>query len=364
MNVARIHAVAAKELRELSRDPITMLVCLLMPFVMLFLYGYAVSLDVDNVHLGVWDLDRSPASRSLVDGFVRSGYFRLQRSFSSSDELSAALQAGEVKVAIVIPERFSAAFATGQQPQVQVIVDGTFSDTAAIIAGYADAIVRRFGFPSPEVIRAEIRAWYNPEMRSANYIIPGLFGVILMAFPPLLTALAIVREKETGSIQQIFASPLTSAEFIIGKVIPYSMIAYLQLVAVVAVGVAWFDVPFRGDVGVLLAVGIIFVFCTVGLGLLVSTITRSQLVAMLLALILTMMPSILFSGFLFPIFTMPVPLQIYTYMFPARFFVDLSRDLVMKGAGAAELWPNAAMLMLYTAAVFTLAALRFRKKVA
>ncbi len=364
MNVLRIHAVAAKELRELSRDPITMLVCLLMPFVMLFLYGYAVSLDVDNVHLGIWDLDQSPASRGLADGFVRSGYFRLQRSFSSGDELSAALQAGEVKVAVVIPERFNAALATGEQPQVQIIVDGTYSDTAAIIAGYADAIVRRSGLPSPEAIRAEIRAWYNPEMRSANYVIPGLFGVILMAFPPLLTALAIVREKETGSIQQIYASPLTSAEFIIGKVIPYAMIAYLQLVAVVAVGVTWFDVPFRGDVRILLAMGLIYVFCTVGLGLLVSTVTRSQLVAMLLALILTMMPSILFSGFIFPIFTMPLPLQAYTYAFPARYFVDLSRDLVMKGAEPAELWLNAAMLVLYTLVVFALAAWRFRKKVA
>jgi len=185
-----------------------------------------------------------------------------------------------------------------------------------------------------------------------------------MAFPPLLTALAIVREKESGSIQQVFASPLSGAEFLVGKLVPYGLIAFVQIFLVMAVGFVWFAVPMAGSLGFLIGAGLVYVFCTVGLGLLVSTVTRSQLTAMLLALIVTLMPSFLFSGFLFPIFTMPYALQLYTAIFPARYFIDLSRGVVLKGAGIADLWPNLVLLVVYTAAVFTLAAWRFRKKVA
>jgi len=191
-----------------------------------------------------------------------------------------------------------------------------------------------------------------------------LFGVILMAFPPLLTALAITREKETGSIQQIFASSLSPSEFLAGKLIPYGLIAFIQILMVMAVGFTWFDVPLRGSLSLLLAGGLIYVFCTVGLGLLVSTITNSQLVAMLLALILTLMPSFLFSGFLFPVFTMPYALQLYTRLFPAQYFVDLSRGVILKGAGLPDIWTSAGLLLLYTAGIFALAVWRFRKKVA
>lgn len=364
MKARRIGAVIAKEARELVRDPITVWVSLLLPLIMLVLFGYAVTLDVKNVRMGVWDRDQTPASRTLVDGFVQSGYFRLTRSFASGAELDASLQDGSVTLALVIPERFQSALVRRESPSVQVLLDGTFSATAQVVAGYATSIVRSFGGPPSERIRTEVRAWYNPEMRSVNYVVPGLFGVILMAFPPLLTALAIVREKESGSIQQIFASPLTSAEFIVGKLIPYGLIAFLQILMVMIAGFLWFEVPVRGNIGFLLGAGLIYVFCTVALGLLVSTITRNQVVAMLLAIVLTLMPSFLFSGFLFPIFTMPYFLQLYTYVFPSRYFVELSRAVVMKGAGLQEVWVNLALLALYALVVFVLAAWRFRKKVA
>ena len=177
-------------------------------------------------------------------------------------------------------------------------------------------------------------------------MIPGLFGVILMAFPPLLTALGITREKQTGSIQQIFASPLSGTEFLAGKLIPYGIIAFLQIVMVIGVGFLWFDVPLKGNIVLLMAVGLIYVFCTVSIGLLVSTITKSQLVAMLLTLIITMMPAFLFSGFLFPIFTMPYVLQAYARIFPALYFVDFSRGLVLKGAALPALWPSALILFI------------------
>jgi ABC-2 type transport system permease protein len=364
VNLGRIGAVISKEAREILRDPITIWVSLALPLIMLFLYGYAITLDVQDVRMGVWDRDRTPASRALVDGFIQSGYFRLAKDLGSNQDVEATLQRGEARLVLVIPERFQAGLVRRETPSVQVLLDGTYSATAQIIAGYATAIVQSYGGPPLERVRAEVRAWYNPEMRSVNYVVPGLFGVLLMAFPPLLTALAIVREKETGAIQQIFASPLTSAEFIAGKLVPYALIAFLQIVLVMAVGFVWFVVPMRGNLGFLLAAGLIYVFCTVALGLLVSTVTKSQVVAMLLALVLTLMPSFLFSGFLFPIFTMPYFLQLYTYVFPTRYFVELSRAVVMKGAGLQEVWPNLVLLALYTLGVFMLAAWRFKKKVA
>jgi len=371
MKLQRIGAVISKETREILRDPITVWVSLLLPLVMLFLFGYAVNLDVENVALGVLDQDGTPASRALTDGFVQHRYFRLAGSLDSVAEVQAALQRGDIKIGVVIPPRFYTDLVRRNNPEVQVLVDGTFSAIALITANYARAIVGEFRYGAAgqleagvAPIRIETRVWYNASLRSINYVVPGLFGVILMAFPPLLTALAIVREKESGSIQQVFASPLTPAEFITGKLIPYGLIAFVQMLMVMAVGFLWFQVPFRGNIGFLLATALIYVFCTVGIGLLISTITRSQLTAMLLALIVTLMPSLLFSGFLFPIFTMPYVLQLYTYVFPSRYFVELSRGIVLKGGGLETLWLNVALLMLYTLAVFCLAAWRFRKKVA
>jgi ABC-2 type transport system permease protein len=364
MNPRRIAAVVAKESRELWRDPITVGVALLMPLVMLFLFGYAVTLDINNVSLGVLDEDATPASRRLIDGFVESGYFGLAEAFASTHDIDRALQRGTIDLVLVIPKRFEATIARGDAPVVQVLLDGTYSDTAQVVADYADTIVRSYGSPPLSAVRVEIRVWYNAEMRSANYVVPGLFAVILMAFPPLLTALAVVREKETGAIQQIFASPLTSGEFIAGKLIPYGGVAFIEILMVMLAGFFWFNIPFRGNGGFLLLAALIYVLCTVGLGLLVSTMARRQVTAMLLALILTMMPSMLFSGFLFPIFTMPYAFQLYTYAFPARYFVDISRSIVLKGSGLEQLWSNIGLLVAYTAIVFVIAATRLRKKVA
>lgn len=365
MDLRRVQAVAVKEAREIARDPLTIWVAISMPLIMLFLFGYAITLDVKNVPLGVWDQDGSPQSRSLADAFVQSGYFERVCTFRDGRELDEGMQRGLVKLALVIPQRFGASLARLAPEPVQVVVDGTFSNTAQIVAGYADAIVRAAFAPAAmPLLRPEIRVWYNPEMRSVDYVIPGLFGVILLAFPPLLTTLAVVREKETGSIAQIFASPLTSREFLAGKLVPYGLIAFVEVLLVVGFGLLWFAVPFRGDLALLLGVSLLYVLTTVGLGLLVSTLARTQVVAMLLSLVLTLMPSFLFSGFLFPLFTMPYLLQLYAAVFPAEYFVSLSRGIVMKGAGLVQLWPNIVMLAAYTAAVFALAARRFRKKVA
>lgn len=364
MKIIGIAAVCEKEAKEIMRDPITLGVALLMPLVMLFLFGYAISLDVKEVSLGVLDQDRSAASRALVDHFVRNDYFRLADTYSNTKNVDEALTNGAVKLVLVIPPGFQTRMVREEPAPVQVLVDGTYSATANLVTAYAQQIVSSFNPALRPSVRVEVRVWYNPALKSVTYVVPGLFGVILMAFPPLLTALAITREKETGTIQQIFASPLSAAEFLIGKLIPYGLIAFLQIILVIAIGFLWFDVPMRGSLSLLIAAGLIYVFCTVGLGLLVSTLTSSQLLAMLLALILTLMPSFLFSGFLFPIFTMPYFLQLYSRLFPAQYFVDLSRGVVLKGAGLPDLWTSAALLLAYTAAIFVLAVWRFRKKVA
>lgn len=365
MNARRITAVMGKETREILRDPITMGVSVLMPLVMLFLFGYAISLDIRHADLGVLDQDQSPESRALVEAFVGSEYFVLKRRLVSVHAVDDALQRGKVDLVLIIPPRFAAGLSRGESVRVQVLVDGTYAATASLVSGYAQAVVTDFRRPPrTHAVHVQTRVWYNPSLKSANYVVPGLYAVILLAFPPLLTALGIVREKETGTIQGIFASPLTSAEFITGKLVPYSAIAFLQMLMVVAVGYVWFAVPFEGSLPFLLAAGLIYVLCTVGIGLLVSTVTNTQLSAMLLALIVTLMPSFLFSGLLFPIFTMPVALQLYTTVFPGRYFVDISRGVVLKGTGLSTLWFEIALLAVYTLLVFALASWRLKKKVA
>lgn len=365
-----IGAVIGKEVREIRRDPITIWVAIALPLVMLYLFGSALSLDVKDAALAVYDLDKSAQSRALIEAFPHSGYFRYIHAVHEEREIGRLLDRGQARLVLVIPADFSEKLARRQAATVQTLVDGSFSATAMVVAGYAAAIVENYameqsrGAPhAPPPITVETRVWFNAPLKSVNYIVPGLFGVILMAFPPLLTALAVVREKEAGSVQQIFVSPIRPYQFIAGKMIPYAVIAFFEMVMILAAALLWFRIPFRGSPALFLGATAIYVFCTVGLGLLISTITRSQLVAMLLALLLTLMPSFLFSGFLFPIFTMPTMMQMYTYLFPARYFIEIARGIIMKGTGLELLWPQFLVLMAYTAAVFATATARFRKKV-
>ncbi len=364
-----IGAVVGKEVREIRRDPITLWVAIALPLVLLYLFGAALSLDVKDAALAVYDLDKSAQSRTLIEAFPHSGYFRYVHPIHEEREIGQLLDRGQARLVLVIPADFSEKLARGRTASVQTLVDGSFSATAMVVAGYAAAIVQSYamehtrGAPHAPPITVETRVWFNAPMKSVNYIVPGLFGVILMAFPPLLTALAVVREKESGSVQQIFVSPIRPYQFIAGKMVPYAVIAFFEMVMILAAALLWFRIPFKGSLALFLGATAIYVFCTVGLGLLISTITRSQLVAMLLALLLTLMPSFLFSGFLFPIFTMPMMMQFYTYLFPARYFIEITRGIIMKGVGLELLWPQFLILLAYTAAVFVIATARFRKKV-
>lgn len=371
--------ILRKEFREIWRDPYTLGIAIFLPLVLLFLFAYALNLDVKNIPLAVVDLDHSPESRTYVAVFANTGKFELRYRPATPDETGRLLDQGRAQVALLIPSGFARTLLEGRTAQVQTLVDGTFPTSARVIQGYVDAINNVFtgqqlsahftalgmpgsGLMSPAVMTVP-RVRYNPAMKSANFIVPGLIGVILMAFPPLLSALAIVREKERGSIQQIFVSPLRPWAFIVGKLIPYVVIAFGELVLVLLAARYWFQVPLAGNVWLFLLASVPYVISTVAIGLLVSTLTHSQLAAMLLAIVLTMMPSFLFSGFMFPIFTMPELLQVYSYFFPARYFTDVTYGVFLKGIGP-EVWlGQLVVLVIYTAALVALASLRFQKKV-
>ena len=364
MKLSRIFAVIQKETREILRDRVTLVTSFVFPLVMLFGFGYAVSLEVEDVRFGVLDQDQTPASAALIDAFAKTNYFELVRTYNSEQDIQKSMQNNEVKLAIVIPPNFFTSLSREGAPPVQLLVDGTYSSTALIALNYGMSIVSSFRQEASSLINIETRIWYNPSLQSMIYIVSGLYAVIIASFPPLLTTLAIVREKESGSIQQIYASPLTVTEFMLGKLIPYGCISSIQITSIILVGYYWFGVPFHGSISFMAAAALVYVFCNVGIGLLVSTITNSQLVAVLLALVVTMMPATLFSGFIFPVFAMSKPVQLYTYLYPARYFIELSRGIVLKDAGPIELIQPLLMLVAYTSVIFTSAALLFKKKVA
>jgi len=369
-------ALVRKELIEIRRDPVTLATAIVLPLLLLFIFGYGITLDVKDVRFAVLDRDRTQASARLVEAFDASDYFRRVRDLGAKREIDSVLDHGEATLVLVVPPGYARRLASGTPADVQLLIDGSFSATALVVLSYARAVVngysvalaeraaREQGLAPPPHVGLAARVWYNAPMRSVNYIVPGLFAVLLMAFPPLLTSLAIVKEKERGTIEQVFVSPVRPAIFILGKILPYAGIAFIEMLIVLAVGTFWFDIPFRGSLPLLLAASLIYVFVTVGIGVFVSTLVRTQVAAVFLSLVITMMPSFLFSGFLFPIATMPYVLQLYTYAFPARYFNDVSRDLYLKGVGIEYLWWNALLLAVYGVVIVAFATWRFRKKVA
>lgn len=371
-----LSALVRKEFKEIKRDSVTLSIAIFLPLVLLFLFGYGVSLDVEDVALAVYDQDKSQESARLVEAFTGSGYFRLKHNLTSANEVNKIIDSGEATVALLIPPDFSSKLKLARSADLQVIIDGSFSATALIVSNYAISIVQRYstnlalrhvaelGLQAPERIQLVPRVWYNASMKSVNYIVPGLFAVLLMAFPPMLTALSIVREKERGTIEQIYVSPITPALFILGKIVPYASIAFLEMLLILGVGALWFQIPFKGSMALLFGASLLYVLVTVGIGVFVSTVTRTQLGAVLLSLVVTLMPSFLFSGFLYPISTMPYMMQLYTFVFPVRYFNDISRDLFLKGVGLEYIWGNVLLLALYAVILFLLATWRLKKKVA
>jgi len=375
---SRTSSVLRKETREILRDPYTLSIALVLPLVMLFLFAYGVNTDVRNIQLAVMDFDQSTTSRDYTQAFFSSGYFESAGIVQNYEQAGDMLDRDTADAVLVILPGFARTLSSGGQVQTQTLLDGSYTPSAqvaesyieAINAGYNGRIISEYlesrsGQSLDQYIPLQVqsRVLYNPGLKSVNVIVPGLFGVILMALPPLLSALAIVREKERGSIQQIFVSPIRPLELIVGKLIPYAVIAFLEMIIMLAGGILWFGVPFRGNLLLFLAASILYVFCTVGIGLLISTLTRSQVTAGLLAIVLTVMPSMLFSGFIFPIHTMPTPMQVYANIFPTRYFIDISRALALKGQGFSSIAPAMVFMAIYATGLILFSALRFKKQI-
>ena len=372
MSWRTIRAILRREFIDVSRDRRSLILTFLYPISMLIMYGYGIRYDVDNVPLTVLDYDQSPESRDLTEHMIRSGYFRVIRAARDQHEVDRDLATDASRAAVVIPVDFSARIRSGEPVTVQAIIDGSDSNTATIAQGYLLALIARYGADlSTSVVRTDTafapvqvksRVWYNPELKSVNFIVPGVIAVIMMIVGAILTALSIVKEKERGTIEQILVSPIRPIEMMIGKIIPYVIIAFIDLAIVVAAGYVIFHVPIKGSLFQLAIFALLYLIASLGTGVFVSTIADNMQTAMLAAIFISLMPSILLSGFVFPLESMPVGIRIFSYFFPGRYFVSAIRGIYLKGVGIRVLWPEAAMLIAFCIGIVWLSASRFQEK--
>ncbi|MEX2609750.1 MAG: ABC transporter permease [Gemmatimonadota bacterium] len=376
ISVPRVRALLRKELRQLFRDPKTKRMVFGAPIIQLLLFGYAVNTDVTRVATFVVDHDRTEASRALLDAFTAPGYFQVVGRSARPADLDAALDRGSVAVGLWIPRGFAADLAGGRGATVQVLVDGTNSNTATVAQGYATRIVRSFGLaragaggtgagganaaPLPTGVELRTRAWYNPDLASRVYNVPAVVALILILMCFLLTAMTVVRERELGTLEQLMVSPLSAGELMLGKTLPVALIGLADLVLVVAVAILWFDIPFRGNPLLLLAASAVFILASLGLGLFISTVSNTQQEAFM-GMFMVILPLIILSGFMYPIHTMPDFFQGLTLLNPLRYFLEIVRGVFLKGAGLAVLWPQLLVLTAMAAGILTLATLRFRR---
>ncbi|MBU2550068.1 MAG: ABC transporter permease [Proteobacteria bacterium] len=376
MSLRRVKALARKEFIQMTRDPLSLIGALFIPLMMIFLFGYALSLDVDRIPTVVLDLDRTPASRDLIHRLADSRYFRVSQYLDAPSEIDAALDSGRALMGLVIDSGFAARVKAGRSAPIQAIFDGSDSNTASIAIGYLKAVaaeydidlqgarLRRAGMKIADMpIEARIRVWFNPELKSKNFIIPGLTAVVMMVVSSLMTALSISKEKETGTLEQLVSTPLTSGELMVGKLIPYLCVGLIDMAMVVCAGIVIFGVPFRGSYLELLITALIFQIGTLSWGLLLSVVSKSQTQASQLAMITVFLPSFLLSGFIYPIENMPWVLQAITLIVPARYFVEILKGLFLRGVGLDYLWPQTLALLLYALLVLNLARKRFSKRI-
>jgi len=355
-----------KELRQLFRDPRTKRVIFVAPIIQLVLFGYAVNTDVRNVATALVDHDRTPESRELVRALTASGYFRVVTTSDRSTDLGVALDAGDAVVGLEIPTGYARDLAAGRSPSVQLLLDGTNSNTATVAQGYATRIVTNLGArvaAGPSValdgIDLRARAWFNPSLESRVYNVPAVIGVIVLLMCLLLTALAVVREREVGTLEQLLVSPLTATELILGKTIPVAGIALVQLTLVTSVALLWFGIPLRGPVPTLVLAAALFIVAGLSLGLIISTISSTQQEAFL-SMFLFLLPAIILSGFLYPIDAMPDFFQHLTLVNPLRHFLEIVRGIFLRGAGVSDLWVQFLVLAGMAAAGLAVATWRFR----
>jgi ABC-2 type transport system permease protein len=377
MNFRRTRAVARKEFLHIVRDARSLLLALLLPFVMLMLFGYALSLDVDKIPTIVYDRDGTPESRELVRQFSGSRYFQMVAVAGKYADVDRSIDRSRALLGIVIRENYARDLLAGREAAVQLLFDGSDSNTASIALGYANALVESYAaelrseaqvakgagrLRNP--VEPRIRVWYNNDLVSRNYIVPGLIAVILMIIASLLTSLTIAREWENGTMEQLLSTPVRPAELVLGKLTAYFALGIADTLICLVVGVFIFDVPLKGSVVLLVGSSCLFLFGALAWGILLSASTRSQLMAYQLGATSSFLPAFLLSGFIYSIENMPVAIRVVTYIVPARYFVTILKTIFLKGAGVSILWGELGFLLLYATVVFVFATRKLRQKIA
>ena len=375
----RLFNLIRKELLELRQNPRLFGIVIVAPIIQLTMLGYAASTDVKDVPVVVADGDRSPASRNLIAKFDASPNFTVVDTVTTVGEIDRYLQRGDAWIALGIPTGYGAALLAGRPVALQVVADGSDSNSTTVALGYATALVGEYAAarlqesgsppapsagsaPAASAIDLRMRVWFNPQLESRFFMIPGVLALLLLLVTANLAAMAIVREKEMGTLEQLNVTPLRRWELIAGKLLPYGVIALIDVLLVTAVAVFWFEVPLRGSVVLLLAMSLLYVLCTLGLGLFISTISDTQQQAMMTATFFFLTPMIYLSGFIFPIENMPQVIQYVTYLIPLRYFLVIVRGIFLKGIGLDLLWPQAAAMAAWGIVVLALAVMRSHKR--
>ncbi|HAL57832.1 MAG TPA: ABC transporter permease [Bacteroidetes bacterium] len=373
--IERLIPIMKKELRQIKRDKRVLGILTLVPAIMLLINGYALNLDVKHIKMGIVDQDKSKRSREFVNSFVTSGYFDYVEDLRTTDEATLLIDDGEIRVAIVIPPDFTHKLLATERANIQVLVDGMDSNSATTVVGYVQVIALQYsqkiilenlakiGRGNYIPVQFEARMWYNPELKSAKFLVPGLIGFILAITAVIATALSIVREKERNTIEQINVSPIRSHELVIGKMIPYVFISLVAAALVITAAYFMFGVEVKGSLVHLFGATLLFIMAALGIGLFVSTIADSQQVAFQIASLVSMLPTIILSGFMFPIRSMPWWLQVLSNVTPAKFYLVILRGIVLKGVGLEAFWEQVVYLALYATILLTVSSLRFRKTI-
>ncbi len=375
MKNTRLISLIRKEFLQIVRDPRTLGLTFAIPFVQLFLLGYSATSDVRNVPLAVFDQERSPASRELLDAYMAADYFSLAYVVGSEEELRTLIEDGHARVGLIIPPDFGEQIQGNEQAHIAFILDGSDPSVAATALSAAKLIgqsyatevqierLTRAGMTGLGAMPLEVhtQVWYNPDLEDSYFMVPGIIGMILYSITTILTASTIVRERERGTIEQLIVTPIRPWELVVGKLTPYVVVALVNTLLVLVIGSLWFGVPVRGSLWLVIALSSLFLLTSLGIGLLASTVANTQQEA-ILTVFMTMLPSIFLSGFFFPLEAMPKFLQWISYLIPLRYYLTIIRSLLLKGSGVAVLWPEIVALTLFGAGLMLLASFRFRKR--
>ena len=371
MDRMRLMAIARKEAIQLRRDPRSLVLAFVLPLFLLLFFGYAITWDIRDIRIAVLDQSRSPASRELIEAFQASGYFSVTRHLESARDIDEQLLRGRATGVLVIDPAYARDLSAGRRARVQLLLDGADANTATIALNYADAIVgrvsqhtvlqgRSFALPA----QAEGRVWYNPTLRSRNMIVPGLIAVIMSIIAAMLTALTIAREWERGTMEQLAATPVHRLEVVFGKLMPYLAIGIFDVTVTAIAGMLIFGVPLNGSVLLLGAMTLLFLLGALGLGVFISAVLKSQVLATQIAMVATYLPALLLSGFLFDIASMPPALRVVTAIVPAKYYITVTRGVFLKGVGLEALWVQAISMIIFATVGIGLATIAFRKRIA